>query len=200
MYFPRSGRVKRVRDATEDEEDQAPRVAKKAATGKKGKGKKKAEDAPATPGAKKAPAAAAPKAPRKSRRGQAAQEGIPEEDEEMREHDRAARETTAALKERVTDALGRGQRKCKGRADSEFSFTIKAEVADDDLASLCGGVNGLDVRSAGSSLLLLTSRLRRSRDLKSPFFSFFLDSNYAPSVAVSEYHPIASGSNYHGRY
>ncbi|KAL8292354.1 hypothetical protein RQP46_001820 [Phenoliferia psychrophenolica] len=149
-YFPLVGRVsKRIRDADDDEHAEgAPAAAAKTGAKKRKAPVKKAAaaaKAPATPdmaGAKRA----TPKAPKKHKR----QPPIVEEDDEDEDEPATPLETNAAMRQRVEEALGRGKRHARsGRKGDSADVVVKAEENDEhDLESLCGGVGGLDVKSA----------------------------------------------------
>ena len=103
-------------------------------------GKRDAEAPPATPDMAGAKKRAAPKAPKKAKK----QPAIYEDDEDAPAPP-AAVESEAEMRKRVSEALGRGGPNTRAKK----AVVVKEEDLDEhELASLCGKVSGLDVKSA----------------------------------------------------
>ncbi|GAA5895729.1 hypothetical protein JCM5296_007407 [Sporobolomyces johnsonii] len=144
-YFPRVGRVqKRVRAAVEDEEDEdddeedfedTPVRPKKKSPSRRSARRHGADhdsepETPIASSSRKAGPASPKKKQRKSRH---------HADDDDEEGGAIAGPGPSSS----SSALGRGQRRCTGRP----SIVKKEHDEVDDLASLCGRVDGLDVRS-----------------------------------------------------
>lgn len=161
-YFPRVGRVqKRVRGGEEEEEEVAAvgddeRQGLEEGTTRTPK-KSKDKKSKSTPTPRQAEARktrSVPKAPSKSR---SAAPAVPttrwtsptasEIDAASLRSDETMRRAKMEVHEALGEELGRGKRRCNRRGTEESEINVKTEEGD-ELASLCGRVLGLDVKSA----------------------------------------------------